>query len=200
LKTNLSAPASGSDYLIQVDYKASKTTTMYLRFKFKDNPVDQESGTQLPDVTADERSGIRYHLSYRTGRNITMQNRIEMVYARAGSAQASRGIMVYHDVRYESEQIPLVLDARLAWFNTSDYSARIYSFENDLSTGFSFTPMYDSGLRSYLMVRFNLSNDLSFRVRISNTCFSNRHEISSGWDRIDAPTRTDLKLQLALKF
>lgn len=200
LKSNLSAPASGSDYLFQVDYKATKTTTMYLRLKYKNNPIDEESGAQLPDIATDERSGIRCHVNYRVGRNITMQNRIEMVIAQVGSAKASRGIMIYHDIRVESEQLPFVLDARLTWFNTGDYSARIYAYENDLSTGYSFTPLYDSGLRSYLMARFNLSDDLSFRVRLSNTYFTNRQEISSGWDRINAPTRTDLKLQLALKF
>ena len=200
LKPNLSAPASGSDYLLQVDYKAKKTTTMYLRLKYKNNPADKETGTQLPGITSDERSGIRYHLSYRTGRNIIMQNRIEMVFVRSGSAKTSTGFMVYQDARYESAQLPLAVDVRLAWFNTSDYSTRIYAYENDLSTGFSFTPLYNSGLRSYVMVRCNLSENLSFRVRLSNTYFTNRQEISSGYDRISAPARTDLKLQLALKF
>ncbi|MBN1143218.1 MAG: helix-hairpin-helix domain-containing protein [Bacteroidales bacterium] len=200
LKTNLSAPASGSDYLLQVDFKATKKTAMYLRLKYKRNPADAESGTQIPDIANDERSGIRYHVNYRAGRSFTMQNRIEMVFVQAGSAKASTGFMVYHDVRFESEQLHLVVDARLAWFNTGDYSARIYAYEHDLSTGFSFTPLYDSGLRSYIMVRYNLSENLSFRVRLSNTYFSNRQEISSGWDRINNPTRTDLKLQLALKF
>ncbi len=200
LKPNLSAPASGSDYLLQVDYKVKKSTTMYLRLKYKNNPADEESGTQLPDIATDERSGIRYHISYRTGRNIIMQNRIEMIFARSASAKTSTGFMVYHDVRYESNHLPLVIDGRLAWFNTSDYSTRIYAYENDLSTGFSFAPLYDSGLRSYLMARFNLSESWSFRVRLSTTYFTNRQEISSGWDRINAPTRTDLKLQLALKF
>jgi hypothetical protein len=171
---------------------------MYLRLKYKNNPVNGESGTQIPDIADDERSGIRFHVSYRTGRSLTMQNRVEMVFARVGSSEPSMGFLVYHDVRYEYEKF--VVDARLAWFNTSDYSARIYAYENDLSTGFSFTPLYDSGLRSYVMVRYNLSENLSFRIRLSNTYFSNRQEVSSGWDRIDAPTRTDMKLQLALKF
>ncbi len=200
VKRNVSAPASGSDYLLQVDFKATKKTTMYLRIKYKNNPVDEESGSQLPDIADDERSGIRYHVNYRAGENITMQNRVEMVITRAGLAEASRGVMVYQDVRYESKKLPLVMDLRLAWFNTGDYSARIYAYENDLSTGFSFTPLYDSGFRSYVMVRYNLSENLSFRIRLSNTYFSNQQEVSSGWDKINTPTRTDLKLQLALKF
>jgi hypothetical protein len=201
LKFGLSAPASGSDYVLQIDFSPGKQTNMYFRIKYETDPVDEIADSQvLPEISEQQHTGIRYHISYRANRKISMQNRFEVISIQPDSANASQGILLYQDVRYKSEKLPLVVNFRLAYFNTSDYASRIYAYEQDLSTAFSFSPMYEKGFRSYLMARLDFTNELSFWIRLAHTYLLNKQAISSGLDKINSPSRTDLKLQFAWRF
>jgi hypothetical protein len=103
-------------------------------------------------------------------------------------------------VEYRVKKVPVVIDFRLAWFNTGGYNSRIYAYEQDMTSGFSFSPLYDEGYRTYFMVRYDITQQVSCRLRLSQTNFFNSTTIGSGFDRIDVNTRTEIKLQLTGRF
>jgi hypothetical protein len=201
LKSGLSAPASGSDFLLQVDYTPVKQVGMMLRLKAETDPEDELSDSQIiPDIAESQHTGVRYHISYSLSRKLLMQNRFEWAYVRTSSSEASQGALLYHDIEYRPDKIPLVLDFRLAWFNTGSYASRIYAYEQDMSSGFSFSPLHDNGCRAYLMVRYDISEQMLCRLRWSGTFYFDRQQISTGYDEIQSSSRNDLKLQLSLRF
>jgi hypothetical protein len=201
LKFGVSAPASGTDYLLQVDYAMNKRIGMYFRVKYVSDPEDGPTNSQLiPEITELQHTGVRYQISYRVSEKITMQNRLEISIVNPDVAKKSNGILLYHDIEYRAEKVPLIFDFRFAWFNTDDYNSRIYAYEQDMTAGFSFSPLYDEGYRSYLMARYDITRQLSCRVRLSQTRFFNKDFISSGYDLIDSNTRTEIKLQLVARL
>jgi hypothetical protein len=201
LKFRLSAPASGSDYLLQVDYLPNKNIAMYFRLKYESDPGDELTDSQLiPEIGEIQHTGVRYHISYRLNEKVWMQNRFELINVKPGTTGTSKGILIYQDIEYRVKKIPVVVDFRLAWFNTGSYESRIYAYEQDMTTGFSFSPLYDEGYRTYLMVRYDVSSRLSCRVRVSQTNFFNSTSRGSGNDAIDTNTRNEIKLQLVMQF
>jgi hypothetical protein len=201
LKFGLSAPASGSDYLLQVDFSPNKHIGMYLKLKYESDPRDELSDLQLiPEIAESQHTGIRYHISYRLSEKVSIQNRVEIISIKPGGTGTSNGILIYQDVEYRVKKVPVVIDFRLAWFNTGSYDSRIYAYEQDMTSGFSFSPLYDKGYRTYLMVRYDITQQVSCRIRLSQTNFFNSTAIGSGFDRIDANTRTEIKLQVTGRF
>jgi hypothetical protein len=200
LKYGVSAPASGSDYLVQVDYSQNKNIGMYFRLKYKSKPEDDLPDSQLmPEISEIQHTGIRYHINYRLNDKLSMQNRLEIIKVNPGSSGTSHGFLLYHDIEYKIKKIPVTIDFRLAWFNTGSYESRIYAYEQDMSTGFSFSPLYDEGYRTYLMARYDFRT-MSCRIRIAQTNFYNKTSIGSGPDEIKGRTRSDIKLQLIARF
>lgn len=194
LKYNRSKPSDGTDLLFQADYNPNKNIEMYLRVKYEGDPADfVPDSASLPDVTSMERSGIRYHIRYTVSGNLAMQNRVELALS-----HASRGLMAYHDINFFFKEIPLELDFRFAWFNTDNYDSRIYAYEQDITQGFSFSPLYDNGLRAYTMATLKITDRIKAAVRYSITYFPDKNIIGSGYDEISGHARNDLKFRLAL--
>jgi len=195
LKHEQSKPASGSDYLIQADYSAGDID-MYLRIKYESDPADiLPDSAVIPDIIEIQHTGLRYHIRYAVAERITMQNRFEI-----NQSDESRGFLLYHDVGCRLKKIPLELDFRIAWFNTDDYDSRIYAYEQDITSGFSFSPLYDKGLRGYIMATIDIAREITCSVRYSSTYYFNKTTIGSSYDAIVGRSRNDLKLRMALYF
>jgi hypothetical protein len=115
-------------------------------------------------------------------------------------SEGSKGYLLYHDATYKMNKIPLELDFRLAWFDTDNYDSRIYAYEQDITSGFSFSPLYDAGLRGYLMATIRITPQIKASVRFATTCFFNKNTIGSGYDTVEGQTRNDIKMRLAVAF
>lgn len=200
LKYNTSAPSSGSDYLLQADYTPGKVK-MLLRFRAGSDPEDYtDVVSEIPVLTETRTSGIRYNIAYPVQKRLVMQNRIEVVKSNPEFSRASYGFMVYHDIAWIWHSLPLELDGRVAYFNTDDYSSRIYAYEQDLTAGFSFSPLYDEGLRLYLMAVYTPGKNMTVGIRYSRSQYFNKDELGSGADTILSDAKNDIKLRVSVKF
>jgi hypothetical protein len=199
LRYNVSAPSEGADYLVQVDFSPRKAD-FFARWHYERNARDADAvDLPLPVISHISRNGLRLHASLPVSRRIRLQNRIEAVWVDIPATGVDRGIMVYQDIEYRFTAVPLILNARLAWFKTDSYESRIYAYENDMTSGFSFSPLYLQGVRTYMMIRYNTDN-LTFGIRFAQSNFSNRHTIGSGSDEIKGHTKSEIKLQILVRF
>jgi len=201
LKYNTSAPSSGSDYLVQVDYTVSDKMAMHLRIKYASDPEDRMQDTlMIAEIAESENTGIRYHIRYALNEQLIMQNRIEMVSSHPVSSAASRGFLFYHDAEFSFKKVPVVLDLRISLFNTGSYASRIYAYEQDMTSGYSFSPLYGKGCRSYIMIGYKIGKQTSLGIRWSNIYYFNKEEIGSGWDVIHSATKNDIKFRVSYRF
>jgi hypothetical protein len=201
LRYRVNAPSSGSDYLLQVDYSPGKKTGMFMRLKVENDPLNENPDPQpLPEINSMNRTDLRVHGNWALSRRISMQNRVEIVWVRSDQYSSDRGLMLYQDVAFQPERIPMTFYFRLAWFDTDSYDSRIYAYEQDLSSGFSFSPLYSRGYRTYFMVRYEISHSLSCRLRLSQSNYLDKSFVGSGLDKINSSMRTEIKLQLSAKF
>jgi hypothetical protein len=201
LRYRVDAPSSGSDYLFQLDYAAGKKTNIFFRMHYEENPENEDAGSLIiPKVISIKRTGIRYHIAWELSSKFKFQDRVEAVWVKSEEAESDRGIMAYQDIECRPFAVPLSLAFRIAWFNTGSYDSRIYAYEQDLSSGFSFAPLFMSGYRTYFMVRYDISKVLTCRLRLSQINYVGKESISTGLDKLEGSTRSELKIQLTARF
>ena len=94
----------------------------------------------------------------------------------------------------------LKTNALFGYFNTKDYSSRIYIYERGPLYSFSFPSFYGQGIRFSTSLRYDISNKIKVLMRYGITKYFDRDEISSGLRRVGQSYLSDLDLQLRIKI
>ncbi|WP_340113584.1 helix-hairpin-helix domain-containing protein [Maribellus mangrovi] len=190
-------PSRGWDIFAQADVHISENFSFYLRFKNeeKDNKFKADKlYINLPERT----QKLRLHIDYRISQVFQAKTRFEHVYYEEEDSE--NGFMIFQDIKYEPLKIPINLIARIAWFSTDSYDSRIYAYENDLLYTFAVPAYYGKGIRTYLNLKYRISKNVEFWLKVANTRWTDREVISSGYNEIKGSNKSELKMQLRLKF
>ena len=94
----------------------------------------------------------------------------------------------------------LHLAGTIGYFNTDDYSSRIYTYERGPLYSFTFPAFYGEGIRYAIFSRLDITPSLLLIAKCGTTDYFDRNHISSGLQQIDHSSQTDLELQLKWKF
>jgi len=108
--------------------------------------------------------------------------------------------MMYQDIIFKPIGSSFSFTGRVALFDTDDFNSAIYVYENDLLYEFYIPAYSNRGFRSYINCRYNITYNTMLEFRIARTVFENRETIGSGKNQIDGNTRTDVKVQMKMKF
>ena len=201
LKYLTDAPSWGSDNFLQATFTPNKKMEMYLRYRVelkKKNQSDNEGAFDY--LVNEQRQAVRFNAKYKVSDAITLGNRIEWAYYKIGKSKPENGFVVYQDVTFKLLSFPLSLNARLAIFKTSSYNSRIYAYENDVLYSFSIPAYYGNGMRYYLTLRYTATRNIDFWVRFSQTQQFDTKTIGTGLDMIDANHKSEIKVQMRLRF
>ncbi len=197
LKFGINAPSQGNDFLLQLDYHAPRNVDMYFRWKNETKMHNTATGgSAIVPLVAQTKQNMRYHISYRLNKNLTLRNRIEASVFQSNIWEY--GFMAYQDVNYDFN-FPLSLNFRFAIFDAA-YKARIYAYENDLLYNFSIPAYSGKGSRIYLMLKYKVANLVSIRLRYAHFYYVDREMISSGLNEINGNLSSEIKFQMSFKF
>jgi hypothetical protein len=203
LRFQVNGLSFGYETIGQLIYRPSKTFEVYFRFRQKNRQINEPSTFNQEPIrgTEDElRNYYRINLSYKLGKSIKLKNRIEYSRYKRGERGVEQGFMIYQDVVYKALSFPVSFSARLAYFDTETYNARIYAYESDVLYGYSFPAYYNRGMKAYLVLRYSIHRNIDAWFRVSNLFWSDREEIGSGLETISGKSRTDIKVQVRFKF
>ncbi|MCH2045757.1 MAG: helix-hairpin-helix domain-containing protein, partial [Saprospiraceae bacterium] len=185
--------------LFKLDYNPNYKLSMYTQFRFEEKGSNLSGNTgKIDEIIAKKRQNWRLHLRYRVSRSFELRSRVEFSWYK--DDELSRGFMAYQDLVFMPRKLPMTAQLRFAVFDTDDYDTRIYAYENDVLYAFSVPPYYGRGIRYYLNLSYKPSRLLSFWVRFAQTHFADRDVISSGLAQINGSNRSEIKLQMRLKF
>src|SRR5690606_38139085 len=95
---------------------------------------------------------------------------------------------------------PIDLVFRYALFDTDSYDSRLYTFETNALYVFSVPAYYYQGSRAYVMLRYTFLKKCDLWLRYGGFYYSNRTSIGSGSEMIQGNTRSDITIQLRVKF
>ncbi|HIP31929.1 MAG TPA: hypothetical protein EYG86_04125 [Crocinitomicaceae bacterium] len=201
LKFQVDGPSIGHEYMVQQGYRPSRRFEIYVRFREQ----EKQRNSRLSDGTITELENIlqrnyRFNLSYKVSESVKLKSRVEYVTISRSSKDKEDGMIITQDIIYKPKSSPISLSLRYALFDTDSYDTRIYTYENNALYVFSVPSYYYRGSRAYAMVRYKFFRKFDLWVRYGVSIFANRSSIGSGAEEIKGGNKTDITVQLRMKF
>ena len=201
LTSQVNAPNWGHDYYLRLSHSFSKRVSAFLQIRSKTkmkNSTDAYVFSHYPVFYT--KNSLRFDISYQIGRDFHLSNKAEYAHYKNGDGDDSQGFFLCQDVAYKPENKSFSLTFRYAVFDTEDYDARVYAYENDVLYSFSVPAFYGKGMRVYLLGKWQPFKCLTLYARIGSTIYTDRDEIGSGLSLIEGNHRTDVKVEAIWKF
>jgi len=87
------------------------------------------------------------------------------LYYKLINPSGSKGTLLAQDVNYRFPTLPVSLWIRYSVFRTGDWDSRLYVYENDLLYSFSIPALSGTGSRSYIMAKWEISDNYEMRIK-----------------------------------
>ncbi len=201
LKYRVTSPSTGRDYLTQINFTTSNNISAYFRYRYKNKQENHNVDyLYLPQIGDINRNEYRLFISYSISPNIFLKNRIEMVTYNDDYSTKEYGYLIYQDILFRSHNFPLDASFRYTLFSTDGYNSRIYTYENDVLYAFSVPSYFYHGQRWYLMLKWSISGRITMWARYARTTYFNKNSIGSGNDLIIGNHKSEVKIELKVKF
>ncbi len=217
IKSSADAPSKGAEFLSQFSYKPTRRVELYVRGKYEIKQQNTPDNLTREDYLSDKvRGALRFHTSYSPSSNFKLKSRVEFSWAKRGElSPQTKGFLIYQDFGYTIPSGNFSMNARLALFDSEDFESAIYAYENTILYDFSVPAYSGRGIRYYVLFKYELNRYISFWARFAQTRFTGNksfipnietnsidvvESVSSGLNGIDGNTRSDIKLQMRIKF
>jgi hypothetical protein len=199
LKYKVSAPSVGHEYMLSIRHKFNKKTILFLQTRYE----AKEKDTYLPDeeyikyLSFHKRSYAMVQLESKTDVYFYFRSRIQAsTYSR--SNQLANGFMLVQDVGVNGRKLDV--NFRASIFDTEDFENRQYVYESDVLYSFNFPFYSGSGMRNYVVTKFNINKQLTLWIKYGRTTYFDREIIGSGNDQIIGNIRSEIRWQIRYSF
>ncbi len=186
LKFGINIPGWGKDYLVQASWRPDKKTSFYIRFRKELKTENLSAGQNLtvsiinmpnldPSNTAagrvivsseSDRTNFRFHIGRIFSRQVEWRLRMEALRLDGGK-YASDGFLFFSDIFWSPGNSRISLNSRFMIYETTDYSSRLYAFENDVMYYNIIPSFYGSGSLVYLNARTIVQKNLQLFIKVS---------------------------------
>ncbi len=194
-------PSWGHDYYLRLSHSFSKRANAFLQIRSRTkmkNSTDGYAFSHYPIFYT--KNSVRFNINYGLRNGLVFSNKAEYAHYHNDDGSNSQGFFICQDVAYKPENKPFSLTFRYAIFDTDDYDARVYAYENDVLYSFSVPALYGRGMRVYLLGKWKPFKTLTLYARVGSTIYTDRDEISSGLTLIKGNHKTDLKVEAIWKL
>ncbi len=201
LRYRTDAPSFGGDAMLQADYMPSRETKIYIQARYKERE-ENAAETVIGSTTLFRTVATKLVFSHQLAEGFGIANHLEVKNYRKEDV-SSNGYFLAQDAYVTFNtfgRYPLRITLRYALFDTDDYNARIYLFENDMLYAFSIPAFYEQGTRLYLLLKYSLGKHLDLRFKYATTHYTDKNEIGSGLNKIQGNRYSEVKVQMVCKF
>lgn len=201
LRYYVNSPTYGSDGRIKAEYSPSRDFTAYAQYYYqkKEDAELLEAEDIVKSTFYITEQKLRVNVQYKLSENLSMKDRVELSDYKSGN-ETCEGWLILHDTKWQTPLDGLSADIRFSWFNIADYNARIYAYENSAPYSYSVPAYYGIGRRWYVLIRYNIKTFASVYLKYSQTTYDDLDEIGSGNELIEGNRKSDVSLQVSLKF
>lgn len=197
-KYRISKPSRGVDGMFQAYYSPRRNMSMYFNYRYKQKERDV-AGTGGKTILPVYHHRFRYRLTYTPG-VWKWQTTIDYNRFHSLGKTPSRGYHFTQSCGYVCPCFPLSVSLQATCFHTDDYDSRIYAYEKGLLNTFYVPSFSGRGFRYSAHLRYDLNGVFMLIAKFGQTVYQDRDEIGSGNDLIDGNRKSDLQMQLRLKF
>lgn len=191
-------PSTAYDVLLQPQYAPSKKLSMYWQLKYEDKEDAQLTDSPQFQIINTQRANIRYHISAQLTEYISIQSRFASTHVL--HLPGENGYLIFQDLKAKMFGGKLTATLRYAIYNTASYESRVYAYESDVLYLSSTPAFFGSGSRSYINGSYAVTDAITLYCKLAYTKSFDSETLGSALDMIDADHKTDVHLQLRVKF
>ena len=201
LTYGVNLPSFGNEILGQLTYKPSNKIELYVRVREK-NKMQNSSNYNgvIRPIENNKQRNYRINFTYQLSKEWQWKNRIELVTVNRTGETRETGLVISQDLIYRPKKIPIDLIARYALFDTENFDTRLYVYESNLLNVFSVPAYFNEGSRYYLMIKYQYKQNFEFWIRYASFIYANQLEIGSGAELIEGTTKSEVGVQLRIRF
>lgn len=198
LKYRVDAPSDGYEYLIMATFRPQRSTLLTARFRSESKAVNPAlKGLTIGTPVNGLKQNYQFSLRYPANKQLSFQSRAQFStynYLR----NTTQGFLIAQDLNVEFYKFRI--STRFALFDTDDFQNRQYAYERDVLYAFSLPPYSGRGSRQYILLQYGVTPSIDLWARYARTNYRDRETIGSGAEQIEGNIKTDIKLQLRVKF
>ncbi len=196
LRYQIDRPSGGYDRQFLLFYQQRKQAQWSLRLRsFTGERNRSEAG---PLVDAHQRWQLR--LLYRFQPHPLCEVVFGYQQSSQSSPEAAWGYGFWQSIRFQSENKKLSLAAQMILFDTDNFDNRLYIAERDLRYASSMPVLSGEGQRWVVLAQYKLGKSWDVGLRFARLRYFDREEVGSGLELIRGPQRSELKMQLGIRF
>jgi len=200
LKYRVDAPSNGVDYLLKGDWHPDKLFHMESRLRFNRKAANDSIAFGVHRLLDLKRMSWRNQFNFEISRVWTIRSRVELNGYRSESNEMKRGFLTNLDIFCHLPKSLFGFNLRLEWFDTDAYDSRIYSYENDLPNFYNVPALFGRGFRYYSNIKISYHAKFTMGLKWAQTIFQGVEKFGSGWDEVKGKKRSDLRVELLIKF
>lgn len=200
LKYLKDSPTRGCDYSLSFLCTPVRSVNIQLRYKWKALQISMPGTDKLINNTEWQyRHRIRLNIAY-TLNDMELRNRFEWVHNREKNSKPGSGYLMYQDIIYTFQRIPLKVYFRYQLFNTDSFNERIYVYENDVLYSFQVPAFFDNGNRVYLLIKYTLFHNFDSWLKLGLTGKYQLNMDPSSEVEVRSEKTLDARIQLRIRL
>jgi hypothetical protein len=176
LRYGVSAPSSGKECKVQIDYKPASTFSTTLRYKYRQKEKDQTLPYEPEPVVrpyATHRLRLQFH--YGSALPFTFRTALDAVRYTDALPPATNGFAFSQTLAWQPDKLPLQVDLYAVFFRTDNYDTRITSYEKQLLYNLYSTTLYGHGYRLVALCRWDILPRLTLSARLAHSLYTDLH-------------------------
>lgn len=200
LQYRVDAPSQAMQAGVNMDISVSRHSKLSFKYQYKVKDRNSSGDARTKEIVPFHTSRLRLIWDCQPVDLLKLETEVDYVINHSRPlAYQHDGFLVYQDVGIDWKKTGLGFHVRLALFDTDTYEERLYAYEHDLYQSFTVNSHYDRGWRAFLLVSY------SYRwfhvwLKLSQTYYWDKEEIGSGLDLIQKNHKTELKVQVMVKW
>ncbi len=162
IRYRTSFPSSGKTGEIRLKYNPVENLNIEISYNRKESVTDNSEERSIPGgerLVAETYKGL---IKYGITEDFSISLRL---YYKLINPSGSKGTLLAQDVNYRFPTLPVSLWIRYSVFRTGDWDSRLYVYENDLLYSFSIPALAGTGSRSYIMAKWEISDNYEMRIK-----------------------------------
>ena len=201
MKYQIYTPCSGIEYRIKLSKEFNNNTSISIQYRYRSktgNTPDPEN--RIPTTDDKVLQNFYFHLQHQANNGLIFNSRIALNKYSTVNNIDTIGFLMYQEIIYTPNSLPLSVSARYTIFQADDYNTRIFAYERDLAYEFSTPAFYGKGSKFYILATFNITKKASIGIKYSWLYYPEKTTIGSNYDMIEGNHKQEFKLQFRSNF
>ena len=196
-------PTRGYDWLGLLEINIQKNLDIYLqvRSEIKEDEYTGSDifGRSIRKLDTAMRRTYRLQLESWVNKKIRLRSRGEIVQGKKSGGEIASGYLLYQDIRVLMSP-KIKLDGRITVFETANFDARVYQFENDLLYVMSSEVLSGQGQRLYILLNYEPFSFMEVWAKFGITIYEDQFTVGSGLEEIQGNRRSEVGFQVRFRL